>query len=654
MQATWGRLWDVFAVAALLMLAAGYGAAGIMGQVDSNAPGTRPAGESPVQSTGQVDAAYAFLAQQMDQFHTCFYVYDDRDSGAVNFVPDGWMGDLEDVPPQVARGILDDACTENPYRGGTCIKLSYPKDLGTQNWVGIYWQFPARNWGKKPGYDLSRYTGDGRKKVRVTFFARAAEEGVRGEFKVGGIEGQHPDTFGPVSTGVITLGKAWKQHTIDLSGQNLKNVTGGFCWATNRPQNPRGCVLYLDEIRFELGPQGIASRLAEPRFIRSYVPQGTGEPDRYFRNACYIYDNALALSALVARGNADDLRRAKLLADAFVYAQAHDRHFTDGRLRNAYACGDLADRSNLGAARLPGWWDDTAKSWFEDKYFAGSDCGNLAWVMIGLLNYWEKADQRPGSPYLKSACELGRWIGKNASSLGDPGGFTGGMEGWEKTLQNPAGQQPATWKSTEHNIDLFVAFSRLHRATRDPAWLEHAEHARGFVERMWSAADNHLWTGTGADGRTIERSNIPVDIQVWALLAFRDAKRYAVAIDWAEKNALVAKCPRGCHAGGFDFNTDRDGVWWEGTSQMQMAFRMLGNQAQGQRFLKVLHAAAAGAKPGGAMPAACHDGVSTGFTKEWGNWVYYHRPHLGATCWYIFADLGWNPYWREPIQASRQ
>lgn len=37
--------------------------------------------------------------------------------------------------------------------------------------------------------------------------------------------------------------------------------------------------------------------------------------------------------------------------------------------------------------------------------------------------------------------------------------------------------------------------------------------------------------------------------------------------------------------------------------------------------------------------AASHDGLSTGF-----DWIYDARLHTGATSWFIFAELGYNPY----------
>ena len=41
------------------------------------------------------------------------------------------------------------------------------------------------------------------------------------------------------------------------------------------------------------------------------------------------------------------------------------------------------------------------------------------------------------------------------------------------------------------------------------------------------------------------------------------------------------------------------------------------------------------------MPAASHDGVSSGFGFD-----LFRRPHVGATSWNIFAQKGFNPFYR--------
>ena len=156
------------------------------------------------------------------------------------FFPSGWMGDWGDIS-------LDDACTDNPHSEPTCIKITYSaaKSQG-KGWAGIYWQYPDSNWGDNPeGRDLTGAT-------KLTFWARGEKGGEKAEFKVGGITGKYPDSIQPpVSTGVIVLSDKWQQYTIDLTGKDLSHVIGGFCWVTNKHQNPYGCTIYLDDIKFE-------------------------------------------------------------------------------------------------------------------------------------------------------------------------------------------------------------------------------------------------------------------------------------------------------------------------------------------------------------------------------------------------------------------
>ena len=185
-------------------------------------------------------------------------VYYDAATPENRFYPSGWMGDL-------ATLSLDYNCNDFPYSGDSCIKIIYSPEIQpiipaptpsptstispshtppVEGWAGIYWQYPVNNWGDYPGYNISEAK-------RLTFWVRGKNGGEMGEFKIGGIHSPkkpYHDSFGPLSTEVITLTKKWKKYTINLSEQNMSMVIGGFCWVTNRDQNPEGCTIYLDEI----------------------------------------------------------------------------------------------------------------------------------------------------------------------------------------------------------------------------------------------------------------------------------------------------------------------------------------------------------------------------------------------------------------------
>jgi hypothetical protein len=600
-----------------------------------------------------VQDAIAYIAREHDRFHRHgFIIYDDHDSGGCHMFPSLWMGDLVPSKPEPAwvSKIFNEQWTNNPAEGNHCLRVEYPRELalrGDQMWVACGWQSPKDAQGKLIQYDLRRFVFPD-EAVKLTFQVRGQQGDERAEFRV------FADDRAKLLVG---LTKQWERKSLLVSPRALAGpITECFVWASNNSQNPRGSVFFLDDIKIQFGPKGRALRLAEPRFIRSYFAQPKNDPDKYFRNACYVYDQALAISALVATGQ---LARAALLADALVYATEHDRLFKDHRLRNAYLCGDVAGLGRNGPSgptRLPGWWDAKEQKWFEDTYFAGSDCGNTAWAIIGLLNYWQATGKKADSIYLKTAVRLGKWVDKYAFSTEGAGGFYGGLEGFEQTKGGALAQARSPWKSTEHAIDLYCAYTRLARATGQARFLELAKHADSFIQKMWNKKDGHLFTGTEKDGKTVSIKPIPLDAQAWSILAFRDAKRFGPAIAWADANCRVALADE---LFGYDFDTDKDGAGWEGTAQMCLSLRFLGEGAKASTCLKALRTLGLVQEPKearGAIYAASRDGLTTGFTKNHADgpkadpWLYYRRPHLGATCWYVYAELGWNPYWGEYIR----
>jgi hypothetical protein len=585
-------------------------------------------------------AAFSFLAEQHDLFHQHFCIYDDRDSGGSHFFPSGWMGDLVHYSGQEA--IVDDAWRVNPGRGNTCTRIVYPEDLDNQGWIAIFWQPPGKDTWNAQGYDLSRYCQAG-ERVRVSFLLRGETGREVIDFKVGGMAG---DSFGQVSRR-FRASRSWDRQQLEIpEGADLSHVVAGFCLAADRQHND-GFVVYLDDIRFEFGPQGTAQRLAEPRFVRSYVPLAQSEPDDYFRNTCFLYDNALMVLAWCARGRGEDLIRARNVCDAILAAQRADPQ-KDGRLRNCYSCGDLFDLARSSEPRMPGWWDDASRSWNQDGYSLGSDAGNLAWTMLALLTFAE-AESANGRAYVEAAKRIGAWVFDHCHSATGLGGYTGGIELTRKFVP-----EASTWKSTEHAIDLAVAFRRLGDATAEAVWYERADHAKEFVLRMIDAEDGHLRTGTLPDGKTINESPIPLDVATWAILAFPGDERFIPALRYSRQHHWYAD-PVDRELIGPDFDTDlAGGVWFEGCGQAALAFRAIGELEESERCLRTIRVRGLDPASPGAVLAASKDGLTTGFSRWWGEWVYWKRLHAGgATCWTIFARMGWNPYWARPVEQLR-
>ncbi len=575
-----------------------------------------------------------YLAKVQDQHHSLLYVYNDFISAGNHFIERGQMcnpGDEPSVPS------MNENWKKKPYAGSSCIRCEFK--ARKSNWGGWFFMNGAflpkdscatLNWGETPGAGVNLQGA-----TKLTFWARGEKGGEKVKFFCFGLgrdsfsgkaRKPHPDSAPQAATGYVRLNKDWTQYTLDVKDLNLTNVLLGFAWQTKAGVNEgKDIVFYLDEIAYD------KPRLNEPRLMVSYetIPSDD-DVDLVLRNTAYTYDNALAALAFLGAG---DVRRARLIADALVYAQKNDRHYTDGRLRNAYQGGDLAlppgwaPGGRTRTARIPGWWDSHKRSWLEDRVATGSYAGNMAWAMLALISCYEVTGCED---YLASAERMGDWIEKHCRDQRGAGGYTAGYEGWEP---NP---DKLCYKSTEHNIDLFAVFQRLHLITGEPCWQERARHAQRFVTALWDSEDGKFWTGTGDDGITIYKEVIPIDAQTWALMAFRNRNQpLSRGLEFAEAHLRSGR--------GFDFNQDADGVWFEGTAQMAAAYAFTGQDGKREEILDFLQTAQS---PCGALPSADREVITTGFhLKDGDAWLYYKRLHVGATAWMALAERSLNPFW---------
>lgn len=346
-----------------------------------------------------------------------------------------------------------------------------------------------------------------------------------------------------------------------------------------------------------------------PVFLRSFDQAGD-EPA--LAGAAFTYDNALAVHALLACGKVSQARR---IGEALLAAATGDRAGpVDGRLRNAYRAGPQD-----GPPQPNGWWDAKANLWAEDPAQVGTATGNAAWAGLALLAMAEATGE---SRYRDGAGRLARWV--VAHTADERGGFSGGIHG------DGAGARVLGWKSTEHNVDLaaFLAWAGYPRQ---------AAAARAFVASQWQGASGHFLTGTLPDGVTPNRATSGLDAQLWPLLLEKPQAEWRQVLDYAERAHGVD--------GGFDFNDDRDGIWWEGTAQAALAYRAAGQGAKADAILAVL---AGQFSPGGLIWAASVPRLTTGLAlgpdSTEADFVYWRRPHLGATAWAVLAATGWNPF----------
>ncbi|WP_197514171.1 hypothetical protein [Methylobacterium platani] len=360
-----------------------------------------------------------------------------------------------------------------------------------------------------------------------------------------------------------------------------------------------------------------------PVLVASYRP-GPDEaelPDPLRRSA-FTYDNALAAIALQACG---DLPRARRIGDALLHALGHDRTFGDGRIRNAYRAGPVAE----GPALLPGWWDARQNLWAEDGYQDGTATGNVAWAALALLNLDTDA---PGAGYRAGARRLLGWITAHAADGRAPQGFSGGRDGFD-----PA-QTALAWKSTEHNLDVHAVAAWLHRLDGRPEDARTAATARGFLDAVFESGAGAFRLGTTPEGRLQPLDRVALDTQLWPLIGVaQPPASWQRSIAYAEAHLAAS--------GGFDFNEDRDGLWVEGTAQAALTDRALGRTQDADRLLGTI---ARQVSPSGFLFATdvprLTTGIRIGPASTQDDFFYFRRPHLGATAWGILAATGRNPF----------
>ena len=361
-----------------------------------------------------------------------------------------------------------------------------------------------------------------------------------------------------------------------------------------------------------------------PVFVRSFDPANGGSVlHPTLENTAFTYDNALASIALYACNRPAEARR---IADAFVVAVESDRFYHDGRLRNAYRSGPAAQETD--AVELPGYWSATQNAWIEDGYQVGSATGSVAWGALALLTAYEETGE---DVFLDSARKVMDWVDFSTPDR-DGKGFFGGFFGHEPI------PRLQTWKSTEHNTDVYAANRWLGRLESNDEWARSAQKAEAFVQSMWDESEGRLFVGTVPDSAAPNLSTSGLDALLWPLIAVPSLKERAQRVlEWTEKNHGVP--------GGFDFNTDRDGIWLEGTAQAALVYRIFD---QPEKADPLFHTMLQQSAPNGLIYATVDEELTTGLSvgpdSAPGDFKYYRLPHVGATAWAALAALGWNPF----------
>ncbi len=588
-----------------------------------------PQTETDFDFTTAESAAIFYLESRLYESSKWVYVYSDFAAVTNTFtqkakIGNGGAGFMRDL----------DENWSGSYKGASAIRCEGTLQKG--QWGG--WMFlngylpkgetvPKLNFGEVPnaGLDLSGAT-------KLTFMAKGENGSEVVEFftaglgydgETGRVMATYPDSSKKFSTGFVKLSKEWKQYSIDLKNANLSSIGCGFGFVIRGDNSSGNNVFYLDEIKYE---GEIRSAKAAPRFIQSYEINLKENPKGiYIQNAAFSYDNALAAMAFIAAGKQE---QAKGILDAFVYAVENDRYKSD-RLRNAYVYGDITPFPGWeSGTRLPGWYDNTHKAYYEDQYQVGTNVGNSSYVALALLQYYKKYG---GEQYKTLAKTLMDWV---LTRTDKTPGFTAGYDGWPETENTTIDY---SYKSIEHNIDAYAAFKQLYALTKDEKYKAAYESALKFIKSMYNEKEGVFYTGTGDDGVTANRENIVLDGQVWCALALgKDFTPYLPAL----KRAIAMQSAQG----GFPFHekNTNGGYWLEGTAFTALCLQQFGFKDEAVKAFKAIKAQQLST---GGLPAATVKNLSTGFKLFTGDpWLYGDSPHIAPVAWFIMAAKNFNPY----------
>lgn len=309
----------------------------------------------------------------------------------------------------------------------------------------------------------------------------------------------------------------------------------------------------------------------------------TGLVDSYrdSQDICYTYDQAVAAIAFLARG---DTTNAVKVLDALKSMQ-----YADGSWNTAYYCktkGVQESQKHVG----PVLWIAMAVAQYEKQTGDTATYRAMAENAINWSLQFQQAD----------------------------GGINGGLD-YNGTL--------LTWCSTEHNEDAYAALTYF-------GYSAAAAQVKGFLDNVVWDGTNNRWYGGRNDTRD------PMDVNSWGVSALgaSGTHDYQLSLDYVmthHRNTQTGRFGRTTiTVDGFDFDSDKDDVWLEGTAQMVVAFQVVGRTADATYFTSEIIKAQS---TDGGVPYSLK-GTDNGY------WRMSTAHSVAATGWLVMAIEGVNPF----------
>ncbi|MBI2577036.1 hypothetical protein HYV84_07520 [Candidatus Woesearchaeota archaeon] len=263
--------------------------------------------------------------------------------------------------------------------------------------------------------------------------------------------------------------------------------------------------------------------------------------------------------------------------------------------------------------------------------------GSNAWIIMAVNAYTIYTGD---AAFIPLAEKNAAWI---LNFQEEDGGLTGGID------FNGTDFKPITWKSTEHNLDVYSALHYLFLLTGNETYENASVEVRKWLEtEAWNEAEGRFNQG--------ENDSYPVtDTNTWGILALgagNSSLNFSRGMRWILNYTKYFDINTGVE--GFDFNYDNgtgmdndgtndgvDTVWVEGTEGAALAFHEIGDEENALFFHAEMGKLV---QPDGSLPYATREGSlpQLGTTNNWTS--------VAGTAWNIMGKHKYNPF--KPLLAN--
>jgi len=233
--------------------------------------------------------------------------------------------------------------------------------------------------------------------------------------------------------------------------------------------------------------------------------------------------------------------------------------------------------------------------------------GPTLWVAIAVMNYEKWTGDT--TTYRAVATKAIAWALQFQQA---DGGINGGLDASGNLL---------TYGSTEHNLDAYVLLKHYGY----PA----ATSVKSFLDNVVWANDHFLVARPAGDPNDV------LDVNAWGVMALgvNGTRPYGNALTYSMTHHRNTKTLNGVSYDAFDYNADRNDIWFEGSNFMVIALGMAGDTANAAYFLGQIQ-----------KNQASNGGVQYSLlgTNNW-YWTMSNKRAISSTAWLILAIAGYNP-----------